>query len=338
MLTQIKNTLYAGIYFSCVSCIIWLLLSRGGSKIAVGLLIAAVVVFLLNLLIDTCSGKCSTAIKIAVKAAGIVLTCVIFFAFSIAVIAQAMLFSPHFDQESYETLQARDNVEEISFSTDNGEISGWRYHKEEDASVPTVVYFCGNGENASTKMCRITEMSAEENPFEHCNFIFFDYPGYGKSSGSPSEASLKQYGLDVYDWTKEQYPDSEVIVMGYSLGTGVANYVASKRQTDGLILLAPYADGYDLYNSQIGIFHGPMRLLVTYRMEAVRFAESVQGIPLILASKQDEMVPIESSMRFFDAYPDGCKFITLDGVTHNNFLENQEVIEQIRNYIKEVQR
>lgn len=336
MLTKIKNTLYAGIYFSCVSCIIWLLLSRGGSKIAVGLMIAAVVVFLLNLLIDTCSGKGSTAIKIAGKVAGMVLTCVIFLASSIAVMAEVMLFSPHFDQESYEKLQTRDNVEEVSFSTENGEIAGWRYHKGEDTPVPVVLYFCGNGENASTKMCRISEMSPKENPFMNCNFLFVDYPGYGKSSGSTSEASLKQYGLDVYDWTKEQYPDSEVIVMGYSLGTGVANYVAGKRQTDGLILLAPYADGYDLYNSQIGIFYGPMRLLVTYRMEAVRFAQSVHCIPLILASNQDEMVPIESSIRLSEAYPNGCKFITLDGVTHNNFLDNQEVIEQIRNYIKEV--
>lgn len=65
-----------------------------------------------------------------------------------------------------------------------------------------------------------------QNPFLKYNFICFESPDYGKSSGSLSDASFKHFGISVYDWIKE---NSKIILMGYSIETGVANYVASEQ-------------------------------------------------------------------------------------------------------------
>lgn len=332
---KIKELLFAGAFFSCIACIIWLLSSANGRKIAVALLVAATAVFLLHLFVDMVIKGCGNRVKKTAKVLETIADIVIFLSASIIVVAGLMMFYPHFDEESYEKLQSKENAQEISIKTASGEIRGWRLGCGEE-NAPIVLYFGGNGENASTRIYQLCETPSWENPFSNCDFLFFDYPGYGKNDGSPSEASMKKSGVEEYDWVKENYPDSEIIVMGYSIGTGVANYVAMEREIDGLILMAPYADGYDLYNSNIDMFYGPMRLLVTFRMEAVEFASSIQIQPMILASDEDEMVPIESSIRLSEAYPKGCKFITIDEITHNQFWDSQEVREAIADYIKEM--
>ena len=112
----------------------------------------------------------------------------------------------------------------------------------------------------------------------------------------------------------------------------MANYVAGQRNPAGMILMAPYADGYDLYNNKVDIFHGPMRFLVSFKMPADDFAYNVSVKPLILASKTDEVVPYESSVRLFQAYGNGCDFVTVN-IGHREFWENSEVMGKVREYI-----
>ena len=138
--------------------------------------------------------------------------------------------------------------------------------------------------------------------------------------------------MSVYDYFDQRRDINNIIIMGYSLGTGVANYVAGQRNPIGLVLMAPYADGYDLYNSRLNIFHGPLRLLVTYKMRADKFAKTVSVKPLILASKIDETVPYESSTRLFQAYGNGCDFVTVD-IKHGGFWEDSNVMKNVRSYI-----
>ena len=150
------------------------------------------------------------------------------------------------------------------------------------------------------------------------------------------EKAFKKYSLDVYDYFSQRDDVESIIVMGYSIGTGVSNYVASQRQVSGLVLMAPYADGYDLCNNYLDIFHGPTKALVSFKMKAVKFATKVSVKPLILATKADKVVPYESSARLFDKYKNGCNFVTIDDIGHNDFWDTQEVITEITKYIKDI--
>jgi pimeloyl-ACP methyl ester carboxylesterase len=200
-----------------------------------------------------------------------------------------------------------------------GVLSGWLYHNAEDGA-PLVLYFGGNGENAATRVRTLID-NDQLSYFEGYNIAVFDYPGYGKSSGTPSEQTLKDAGLTAYDAViqRSDVDKNRIVVFGYSIGTGVADYVASEWNVAGLMLMAPYADGYDLYNGMVNIFHGPLHLLDAFKMESVKFAGDVVVKPLVLASESDEMVGYASSVRLSKAFPAGCTFQTIPNVGHNDF-------------------
>jgi pimeloyl-ACP methyl ester carboxylesterase len=280
--------------------------------------------------------KCNQKIRTISEVIVEIIVIFMFIITSVSALSSAMLFYPHFDEESYNKLQEEEKAEALTVNIDGTQISGWMIHNAQD-EAPIILYFAGNGENSSTRALRLLMNANECEPFANYNIIIYDYPGYGKSSGYPSESSFKQHGLKVYDWVRENYQNSRIILMGYSIGTGVTNYVASERQVDGMILMAPYADGYDLFNNQIGMFYGPLKLLVTYKMEAIKFAENIEVCPLILASDKDELVPYESSSRLSKAYPCGSEFITIKDISHNEFWSNEEALECIDNYLEEIQ-
>ena len=259
---------------------------------------------------------------------------ILLFTILVRVLAPTIMFHTYFAKEEYQRLQSVPDAEELVIETAKKTYSGWVLHQTE-GTAPLVLYFGGNAENSAVRILRLLENPKELEPFDGYNIAFVDYPGYGKSEGSPSEKSLKEYGLAVYDALSSREDVSEVVVFAFSIGTGVANFVASERAVDKLILFAPYADGYDLYKRYVNVFYGPLRLTVPYRMEAVKFAERVQASPLIFASRQDEVIWYKSSERLIKAYPNGCKFHTLEGVLHNDIWKTDSVLQKVKEYLHE---
>jgi pimeloyl-ACP methyl ester carboxylesterase len=129
-------------------------------------------------------------------------------------------------------------------------------------------------------------------------------------------------GLTAYDAlaARDDVDESRIVLFGFSMGTGVANYVASCRAPIGLMLFAPYADGYDLYNTMVPIFVGPLRALVAFKMESIRFAESIRVKPLVFSSVDDKVIPFASSERLSRAYPAGCYLEQMQGLGHKRLL------------------
>ncbi|MBR4976772.1 MAG: alpha/beta fold hydrolase, partial [Thermoguttaceae bacterium] len=242
------------------------------------------------------------------------------------------------------------NVAAIQTTLDDGTaISGWAAFAETESAAslndadslsspdgaaakrPVVLYFEGNGGNSAA---RTLEIVRKPGPLAGFDFVCCDYPGYGESGGEPSERTLKTFGLAAYDATVKAFPGRRIVVFGFSLGTGVATYVASERPVVGLILAAPYADGFDLFNNFAPIFYGPTRLTVPYRMEAVKFAEKVDVRPLILATRPDALVPFASSERLAKAFPKGAEFVAQDDVEHHWVWSTEEAGAAIAEYLR----
>ena len=332
-LTQIQKALLGGMAMSAAAVLGWFMLSRSAHSIALMLLVFLSLTGLDTLGFFMLRGKAKPARGIACGCL-VLLNLAAFCSATVYVLAPSQLFYPHFDEQAYAQLKLRPQAEELEILSDGGVISGWLLHNA-PSGAPLVLYFCGNGENAAARGLKLLDGDSIS-AFEDCNFAVFDYPGYGKSDGSPSEKALKTFGLGVFDALARR-PDVEeghIILFGYSLGTGVACYVASEREADGLMLMAPYADGYDLYNGFAPVFHGPLRLLVAFKMESVCFAERVAVSPLILASTGDEMVPYDSSVRLSRAFPAGSALKTLEGIGHNDFWDSPEALGHIAEYLK----
>ena len=260
-------------------------------------------------------------------------------------IAPRFLFHPNDDPGARAELtrmaEETGNLEPMRTTLADGtEILGWaalaRTESEGASSAPeteppVVLYFEGNGGNSAE---RTRDVVRKPGPLAGFDFVCCDYPGYGESGGKPCEKTLKALGLAAYDATAKRFPGRRIVVFGFSLGTGVASYVASEREVAGLILAAPYADGFDLFNNFAPIFYGPTRLTVPYRMEAVKFAKKVDVRPLILATRPDELVPFASSERLAKAFPKGAEFVAQDDVEHHWVWSTEEAGAAIAEYLR----
>ena len=133
-------------------------------------------------------------------------------------------------------------VDVRSFEMADGvRLTGW--YAPADAGKPSVLYFHGNAGNLSGRSKRFATILASG-----FGLLAASYRGYPGSEGSPSEQKLIADGLALYDWLLRQ--NDQVVVLGESLGTGIAVAVAASRDARALVLEAPYAAAVDIAAKQ----------------------------------------------------------------------------------------
>jgi dienelactone hydrolase len=149
---------------------------------------------------------------------------------------------------------------------------------------------------------------------------------------------MYELALAVYDYavTLPNVDIEKIVPMGFSLGTGCAVYLAAKRRVSGLILAAPYANGYDLYNNMVPIFFGPMRLLVKQKLPSDEYAPKVTCPVFIVASRSDEVVSFLSSEFLSKLFSGNVDFIILDDELHNHIFQGLGVMNKMQTFLEEI--
>jgi len=263
---------------------------------------------------------------------------VVLFCFSIYFIQDITLFRPNSSPDSYEYILSRSEFIEVTVENGGKNYYGIMKKNNEDEPSPLIILFAGNGQNAAQAMFEINYMGLWTYFLDY-NLLIMDYPGYGINGGMPSADNICNEALLIYDYVFDlPYVDeNNIIVGGYSIGTGPATYLAAHRDVSGLFLLAPYASGYDLYNSILPIFHGPLRFLVKHKFPSYEYAASITASVLIVASTSDKVVPYASSERLKTCFPGEPTFVTLFGVTHNEILYNNITLNSIKDFLESIQ-
>ncbi len=169
-----------------------------------------------------------------------------------------------------------------------------------------------------------------ENFFQYDFDVFMpDYRGFGKSTGSLSEEALLDDALYLYERLTERYEESEIILCGYSLGTPIATYVASRTNPRMLILESPFYNMKDLARR-----HYPYlpTFLVRYPLRTDQYIQEVDAPIRILQGKDDEVVPYETSARLKKYLTEDDEFFTIPEGRHGNlfaFQNYHEILEKI---------
>lgn len=248
---------------------------------------------------------------------------------------ELLMFYPSYSYESNFYLEKRDCYEKISINGKDGEVySGW-LHRADKESRKTVIYYGGNAQSSAVVM-RNYDIDEAWEMFLDYNFLMVDYPGYGESSGKPSNDSILKMAESVYDYVKtEQGLNEQIIIMGFSIGTGPATYVSSVCDVNGLVLVAPYDEARSLYNKYINIFHGPICFMVRNKFESKKYAKNVKVSPLIIASEDDEVIPYQLSQKLSKEFLQSPAFITVKKLGHNDILSNKKVRESIKEYLEQ---
>jgi fermentation-respiration switch protein FrsA (DUF1100 family) len=151
--------------------------------------------------------------------------------------------------------------------------------------------------------------------------FIIDYPGYGKSAGSPSEAGCCEAATAGYDWlTQTQNRDPKRLVLyGESLGGGVAVDLASRKPNGALVLLKTFTSLPDVAQGRFPWL--PVRYLMRNKLPSIDRIGEVKSPIFIAHGDVDSVIPYELGERLFAAAPEPKTFVRLPGQDHNDKLD-----------------
>ena len=147
------------------------------------------------------------------------------------------------------------------------------------------------------------------------DFFMMDYRGFGKSKGKRSEDIINGDTEYVYNWLTTQYQQSEIVVLGRSLGCGFAARVAAWNIPKMLILDSPYYS----FQYQISRFVWwlPLRWILRYKIPTWQYLQKVKCPVYIIHGDKDFLISYEQGVRLQKLIPDKATLITIKGGRHN---------------------
>ncbi|PWF41212.1 alpha/beta hydrolase [Massilia glaciei] len=176
------------------------------------------------------------------------------------------------------------------------------------AGAKALVYFGGNAEDVAASLPSLARL------FPRHALYLMHYRGYGGSTGAPSEAALAADALALFDRVHADHP--QVLVMGRSLGSGLAVRLASMRPVARLVLVTPYDSIAALAAGQLPYF--PIRWLLTDKFESWRYAPKVGAPTTLLVAQDDTLIPPASSRQLLARFQPGvARLVLIPGAGHN---------------------
>lgn len=201
------------------------------------------------------------------------------------------------------------NFEEIYVTTeDQNALHGLLF--KADSSKGVIYYLHGNG-GAMDRWGTVAETYIRLG----YDLFILDYRGYGKSEGRiEREAQLFQDVQRVYDELLKVYDEDNIIVLGYSIGTGLASHLASKNNPKMLILQAPYFSLGDVVKHAYP-FVPPF--LLKYKLETYKYITDCKMPIILIHGDIDEVIPHSQSVKLKALLKESDQLITLKGQGHN---------------------
>ena len=191
-----------------------------------------------------------------------------------------------------------EKLESFDVATADGlTLRGYFLPRLRDGKVqPAVLYFSGNAEDQTGFfLWSPSELRAY-------SVAGVDYRGYGASDGKASEAAVKADALAVYDALSARLgPGGRIVVMGRSLGSGVAAYVAANRPVAGVILVTPYDSLAAVGQAAHPL--APVRLLMKHPFDVAPDAARVSAPALMLIASDDTLIPPVHAGRLAALWP-----------------------------------
>jgi pimeloyl-ACP methyl ester carboxylesterase len=176
------------------------------------------------------------------------------------------------------------------------------------AGRQAVIYFGGNAEDVSTSLPLLAQA------FPRHALYLLHYRGYAGSTGNPTEADLVADALLLFDRVAAYHP--EIVVVGRSLGSGVALQLASRRPVHRLVLVTPYDSILELAGRQFPWV--PVRWLLKDRYESGLYAGKIEVPTVVLAAENDEVIPAWSTQRLVSRFAPGVASVrVIPGAGHN---------------------
>ena len=207
------------------------------------------------------------------------------------------------------------SFEPLRIVTEDGEtLDGW--FVPTDAARGTLLYLHGNGGNMGHRI-DIIEVFHRLG----LNVLIFDYRGYGRSTGTPSEAGTYRDAMAAWRYLTQtrHIAARDVVFFGESLGGSIAAWLAERQAPKALLLYAAFTSVPDMAQQLYPFLPG--RLLARYRYDTKTALAKVRCPVFIMHSTEDEIVPYGHARELFAVAPEPKELLPLRG-GHNDALPN----------------
>ena len=202
--------------------------------------------------------------------------------------------------------------EDVRFSTEDGrQLHGWYIAGR---GPTTILWFHGNGGNISH---RVDELALVHHRLG-VNVFIFDYQGYGRSEGRPSERATYQDARAALEYLHSR-PDvdtGKIVYFGRSLGAAVVVELAVAHPPLGLVLVGSFASLADMARVHYPFL--PAGLLVRDRYDSLARIARVDRPVIMFHGDQDATVPLSQAQKLFDAAGEPKELHVLAGAGHND--------------------
>ena len=207
------------------------------------------------------------------------------------------------------------DMDVVTLSTADGlKLKAWFKTPENKHSIlrPTIVYFHGNGGGIAFRGARIR-------PYLDRGFgvLLVEYRGYSGNPGDPTEQGLYEDGRASLEFVKNVgIPLDQVVLLGESLGSGVAVQMATEFDVGATVLEAPFSSAVDV--AAAAYWFLPVRWLLKDRYDSISKIDRVRSPLFLVHGERDRIVPIKLGRRLFSAANDPKEAAYLPHAGHND--------------------
>jgi pimeloyl-ACP methyl ester carboxylesterase len=187
-----------------------------------------------------------------------------------------------------------------------------------------LIYFGGNAEAVAYNAPALRQV------FGNYTIYLMNYRGYGGSTGEPAEESLYSDALALFDQVSATH--ESVSVIGRSLGSGVASYLASQKAVHQLVLVTPFDSIESVAASQYPVY--PISIMLWDKYDSISRVPAIQAKTLILIAINDYIVPASHGRKLASAFPEQqVTTVELSNAGHNTVSDNPRYYLLMRQFL-----
>jgi fermentation-respiration switch protein FrsA (DUF1100 family) len=218
-------------------------------------------------------------------------------------------------------------IEDVWLTTSDGTaIHAWWFPRT--GASGALLYCHGKSGNISHRTAAVRELLDGLNE----SVLIFDYPGFGKSGGEPSEAGCYAAADAAYNWltAERSIAPSRIILFGKSLGGGVATEIASRREHRALVLAKTFTSMADMAQRRFPFV--PASWLVRNRFDNLAKIGACRRPIFIAHGDCDQLIPLSQGQALFAAAAEPKQFFIMKGCGHEGEL-TPDLLNSLREFL-----
>ena len=239
-----------------------------------------------------------------------------------------LFFTPVYYRNEEKLSEIAESLTSLSLASEDETILEGVLYQPDNASDKIILYFGGVQQDAVALVQKFASH------YEQMPFITYNYRGYGKSEGKPSQSKLFVDAMHIYDdlMIRYDYKPEDIILMGYSLGSGVASFLGSQRLVKEILLIAPFDSVYEVMKKRYP-FSG-IHWILKQRFPSTDFVPLIDVPVHIYAGSDDRVVNIKHARMLKNYVNNLAGFYEYGNISHNDMLFNEDVVQHIKEVLE----